>query len=186
MKKKIALVICFAIVIFGVYFALNREPKVDIGKVEIISSDSTISLEGYKIKKVYDNKVNVDYKQPVIMEIFDKIPSVNQDPNFANSGLTESATQTQTDVTKAETDDKNVIKAPSNANLLTRGNYTGEIFYSFYKMNGELIAENLTKLEIPTGKLSEQLDGCIVQIDVNWGRTKNYVHTRYFVKFIFE
>ena len=183
LKRRIALVICFAIVIFGVYFALNREPKVDIGKVEIISSDSTVSLEGYKIKKVYDSKVNVDYKQPVIMEIFDDIPSVNQDPNFANSGLTESATETETET---ETDDKNIMKALSNVKLSTKGNYTGEVSYSFYKMNGELIAEDLTKLEIPTGKLSEQLDGCIVQIDVNWGRTKNYVQTRYFVKFIFE
>ncbi|NLP25784.1 MAG: hypothetical protein GX365_00325, partial [Clostridiales bacterium] len=53
MKRRIALVICSLIVILGIYFALNREPKVNIGKVEIISGDSIISLDGYKIKKVY-------------------------------------------------------------------------------------------------------------------------------------
>lgn len=174
------------VVILGIYFALNREPKVDIGKVEIVSSDSTISLEGYKIKKVYENSVNVDYKQPVIMDIFEKIPSVNQNPNFANPGLIESATETEDKETETETDDKNIIKAPADARIAFKGNYTGEILYSFYKMDGELIAENLTELEIPTGKLSEQLDGCIVQIDVNWGRSKNYVQMRYFVKFIFK
>ncbi|NLK69850.1 MAG: hypothetical protein GX286_00215 [Clostridiales bacterium] len=183
MKRIIGVGICFVILIAGIYFVLNREPKVDIGKVEIISEDSTISLEGHKIKKVYKDNINVNYKQPDILDIFDDIPSVNQNPDFANAGLTESATETEA---KTETDNKNIIKAPSNAQVLFRGNYTGQILYSFYKMDGELIAKDLTKLEIPTGSISEPLDGCIVQIDVNWGRSKNYVQTRYFVKFIFE
>lgn len=186
MKRRIALVICSLIVILGIYFALNREPKVNIGKVEIISGDSIISLEGYKIKKVYENDADINYEPPVIMDIFDDIPSVNQDPNFANSGLTESVSKTEDTETEAKTDDKNIIKTPSNAQVSFKGNNTGQILYSFYKMDGELIAENLTKLEIPTGKLSEPLDGCIVQIDVNWGRSRNYLQTRYFVKFIFE
>lgn len=186
MKRRIALVICSLIVILGIYFALNREPKVNIGKVEIISGDSIISLDGYKIKKVYESNVKVDYKQPNLMDIFDDISSVNQDPNFANSGFTESVSETEKTESETKVEDDSVIKAPANAQISFKGNYTGQILYSFYKMDGELIAENLTKLEIPTGKLSEPLDGCIVQIDVNWGRSRNYLQTRYFVKFIFE
>ncbi len=58
------------------------------------------------------------------------------------------------------------------------GVHEGDIFYTVYDMEYNPVYEDKTSLEVPM----TLDDGCIVQIEVKWGKPKNNITTRYYFK----
>ncbi len=71
-----------------------------------------------------------------------------------------------------------IQSANDNVAVSFTGTHEGDVLYTVYDMEYNPVYEDKTSLEVPM-----TLDGgCIVQIEVKWGKPKNNITTRYYFK----
>lgn len=159
MKKKILIVFFGLIFCLGVYFAFNREPKVDAGRITVTVNEKEKGISGCEVAVYRNSKLKETGADVVtdVKKLKDNIKSIDQI------------------VAKNDSDEQIDIATD------TRVNYYGRVYsasYSIYDLDGNVIEENLDMLKLPT----KDINGCIVKVDVKWGRKSNYRQYVYFFK----
>ena len=159
MKKKFFIVLFAAIFCLGVYFAFNREPKVEVGRITVTVNEKEKGISGCEVA-VYRNSKLKETGADVVTDVKalkDNLKTIDQ---FVG---------------------KNESDEPVDVATDTRVNYYGRVYsavYTIYDLDGNVIDENLDVLKLPT----KDSNGCIVKIDVKWGRKNNFRQYVYFFK----
>lgn len=190
MKGKIILVVFVLIFIFGAYNVLSKKEPYEkyIGEVFINSYDKTFTLEGYKVKSIYEKK-SKEYDTPLLAEIANSIIIIDGKnkamealaTSVTSSIITTSNTDISTESVSTETTSIETFETEAekiDTYMAFQGSHFMDAKYTLYNENLEIVYENEDYLNIEVGTAGYY----IVQADVNWGLEKNNITIRYFYK----
>lgn len=158
MKRRILIALFGAIFFVGVIMALNRDPAVSPGVMSVISADTETPIKGYEVSSLHNGKQEEKSKDFDVKSLAGQITAFEQQVK-KNPG---SETVTRT----------------TNMSVGFSGRYCDDIKYSVYDLDGNLITGEESSLNLPT----KDIDGCVVKVDVKWGREKNYKEYYYFFR----
>lgn len=148
MKRKVCLAFFIAVFLCGIFMMLTRGNPLDkkIGTVIITNGSDRVEVPGYKVSYNTDGKSR-QVENPDMSEVTD-IPSINYDINKEGSGISVSYSDS----------------------------HTGDLLYSVYDENMNIVTENQTSLSI-SGKQGEKF---YTEILVNWGSKDENVTLKYY------
>lgn len=154
MLRKILIVVFSLVFVLGVVFMFRGRPKVDVGRVEISSSNKKIEAKAVYVSTRYNDKYETTDAVGV-KDILDDIPSITQKVDKNAKG--------------------DEIKSDIKVSFYE--SYYGDVFYTVYDKNGDVLRERSTTLKLPA---NEKTDGCIIMVKVFWGKEKNYEEYDYY------
>ena len=157
MKRRLLIAVFFAMFVIGVLFSLNRVPEVDIGQITIVYDNTETEINGKQTATYRKSERKESKDLPDIMDLKDSMTSFNQQI--------------------AENNSSNTIKIGTDISV----NYYGRVhssYYTIYDLNGNIVEDNLTELNLPVN----ETNGCIVKTTVQWGRENNYCEYAYYFK----
>lgn len=164
LKSGLLFLIFAMIFIGGIVFSITREDDGSeyVGKVSLVTEEGEkISLDGYKVSRQYKDDITT-FDVPPLSETAGSLVTI-QEFEYA----------------QASQDSINTIKTSIefSGNMYVDGSINYTVYDTGYeKFDGY---EKVPFLVVPMG---EDIDACIVQVDITWGRTKNNVTMRYFFK----
>lgn len=158
MKRRILIALFAAVFFIGVFMTLNRTPKVDVGTFTIVCDETGTEIKGYEHLSFYKNETKEKSSDFDVKEMADDMQTFDQK------------------VVKNES--ANTITVEADMKTVFSGRFTGDVKYSVYSLDGELISEKSTSLNLPT----KDMEGCIVRTDIKWGREQNYKEYYYFFR----
>lgn len=156
MKKKIFIILFGAIFALGIIGILNRQPDIEIGEVWVENKEENFEPSGYLSATRYGDSVKEENEKD-FDEILAKVPTLTQE------------------VDKASTNGQEVT---GDIKVSIQGEFFGEVYYTVYDEKGEVLEEKSKELKIPTG----EIEGCVVKVNVFWGKEKNYKEYEYYFK----
>jgi uncharacterized protein YxeA len=179
LRNVIIIVVCVVIIIVGLVLLINRRPEVAVGTVRIVVDDTSATLEGHKIKSVYDGKTN-NYTSPSFQEISKKeLPIFNYTKQLIEQDVVNDVTTSFSDTTDGN------YYIPTKSGVTFTGTHL-DILYNIYDISGTLLNSD-TKINIPVEKLGDSpREEVIVEVSVQWGRTNNYIQYNYYFRCIIE
>jgi hypothetical protein len=179
LRNMIIIVVCVVIVVVGIILMINRRPEVNVGTVKIVVNDSSATLNGYKIKSVYDDKIK-NYTAPSFQEVAKReLPIFNYTKQLIEQDVINNVT-----TSFADTTDNNYY-IPTKSGVTFTGTHL-DVLYNIYDISGTLLNSD-SKINIPVEKLGDSpREEVIVEITVQWGRTNNYIQYNYYFRCIIE
>ncbi len=176
MKKAAGIFLAVAVLLWGVYYVLNRKPANDkyIGKVFVTYDGKESELKGYVTARQYEDQVE-HYEAPVLMHIRNDLLVLRQ----SISALPPMTTTTVTGGTTASTTDQTTYFAQKSESLGVR--FQGEILnaaaYTVYDENQVVKMEPRDTMRVPS-----EPGTYYVKIAMTWGKRLNNVDLVYYFR----
>lgn len=158
MKRRILIALFALIFVLGIFGVLNRTPKVEIGEVWLSCGGKETAVEGEEVSSLRNGKLEQSAKSFDIAKLADTLPAFEQ--------------------TVAKNEGTHSVTRSTNMAVSFNGRLAGDVIYTVYDLNGNVLSDNETTLNLPT----KDTEGCVVRIDVKWGREKNYKQYYYFFR----
>lgn len=158
MKRRILIAVFAAIFIMGIIGIFNRTPSVSVGNVTVTNNGKDTVLDGYEVSEYRNGKMTQKNTGFDIKSLAGQVKSFDQ--NVKKNSGTETVT------------------VATDMAVGFSGRYCDDISYSVYDLDGKVINKEETSLNLPT----KNIDGCVVKVDVKWGRDKNYKEYYYFFR----
>lgn len=186
MKKAALILLCFGIFLWGVYYKLQGDRPNDkyIGTVSLLQGKSQTALDGYAVLRQYEDQAQL-YATPKLADLKDDLPIVTQ----AAQALTTTATTT-TAALQTTADTASAVSGtatlPASTVISVASNelgvrYSGEqllpTVYTVYDAQLAMVTSPQKELRVPISP-----GVYYVQMDVTWGRSKNFVGAQYFFR----
>lgn len=148
MKRKVCIIIFSLVFLCGAFMMLTRGNPLDkeIGTVIITNGTERMEVSGYKVSYNSNGKIR-KVENPDLSTVTD-IPSIDYRIGQEGSGISVSYSDS----------------------------YTGDLLYSVYDENMNLITEKQSSLTV-SGKQGERY---YTEIVVNWGNKNEYVTVKYY------
>lgn len=161
MLRKILIAVFGAIFLAGCILMLRGRPDVEIGSVEVENNKTDILPIYFHVETKYKNNVSL-YSTEGFTDVLDEIPRITQEVDKnAEGGM-----EIQTDI-----------------NVIFKGPFCGDVFYTVFSEDGKVLEGKSKVLSLPAGS---DVDSCVVQVDVVWGKPKNYEKYQYYFAVDFE
>ena len=158
MKRRILIIAFAALFCVGIVMALNREPIVSAGAASVITGTTETTINGTEIATLHNGKLEEKSQDFDIKKIAGECRTfeltVQKNPG------TETITRT------------------TDMSVGFSGRYCDGISYAIYDLEGKPISAEESSLELPT----KDIEGCVVKVNVKWGREKNYRQFVYFFR----
>lgn len=157
MKRKLLIVFFAALFFIGIIYSFQREPSVEVGKVTVFYNEKEYEIKGQQ-SEIHNGSKS---------KTFDIQTNISDVKNNAQA-FDQSVVQNQ---------GKDAIQMLTNILV----SYYGRVYsssYTIYDFSGNILQKNENSLNLPT----KNIDGCIVKVDVTWGRKSNYKKYTYFFR----
>ncbi len=157
MKRRLLIVFFAALFFIGIIYSFQREPSVEVGKVTVFYNEKEYKIKGQQ-SEIHNGSKS---------KTFDIQTNISDVKNNAQA-FDQSVVQNQ---------GKDAIQMLTNILV----SYYGRVYsssYTIYDFSGNILQKNENSLNLPT----KNIDGCIVKVDVTWGRKSNYKKYTYFFR----
>ena len=158
MKRRILIGIFAALFCVGIFMALNREPSVSAGVLSVVIGNTETPINGFEVATLHNGKLEEKSKDFDVKSIAGDCVAFEQ--------------------TVKKNNGKQTVTRTTDMSVAYSGRYCNDIKYTVYDLDGKDITENKSTLSLPT----KDIEGCVIKVDVKWGRDKNYKEYYYFFR----
>ena len=158
MKRRLLIALFAAVFFVGIIMVLNRTPNVEIGDVIFNCENKQTTVDGYDIQRYVKGKTTAYNEDLDVVSLYGKMPAFEQKV--------------------VKNDGTDAITMNTTMAVGFTGRFVDDVVYTIYDFKGNILESDASTLNLPT----KDIEGCIVKVDVKWGRTENYLERYYFMR----
>ena len=161
MKRQILVIILTVLVVTAGIIISSGEPAAKQGQLIVTLGDDKYELEGELYERCYGGKAKKNNLEKTVKQRYDSIYTFDVPIHCSKNGE---------------------VFFLEKMSVTANGNRTGDVLYTVYSYDGSKMLEQSPKLTLP----KDDIDGCIVEVQVKWGNSNNYTGYKYFFAAIYK
>ena len=161
MKREILVIVLTILVVSTGIILSQAMPAARAGQLVVTAGDDRYELEGELFERCSAGKVKKINLEKSVAQRYDTIAAFDVPIHINKDGS---------------------VQFTSKFTVSANGPRTGDVLYSVYTYDGKLMIGQSPNLLLP----KEDIDGCIVEVQVRWGNANNYSGYKYYFAAIYK
>ena len=161
MKRRFLIIILTVLVVTTGIIISSGEPAASAGQLIVTLGKEKYDLEGERYEQCFGGNVKKINLEKSVKQRYDSIYTFNVPIHCSINGE---------------------VSFLEKMSVTANGSRTGDVLYTVYSYDGSIMLKQSPKLTLP----KDDIDGCIVEIQVKWGNSNNYTGYKYYFAAIYK
>ena len=161
MKRKFLVVVVTVLVVLTGIIISQAQPAARTGQLIVTCGENRYELEGELFERCSAGSIKKINLEKTVPQRYDTIATFDVPIHLNKDGS---------------------VQFISPLSVTANGSRSGDVLYKVYTYDGTTMLEQSAELELP----AEDIDGCIVEVQVRWGNSNNYGGYKYFFAAIYK